>query len=145
MAPESCLSRNCVKRSMKFGEGDGGMNLINKKKKVWGYVADDFVWHLNNWETISPVFQAELGVIAAYMYLFLQYKVEGTTHPLDNRVDKNIGFRSKHTWLASNFSFATFLIAICWASNLTSLNVNNFISKTRITTPQPQSNALKDQ
>jgi len=33
MAPESCLSRNCVKRSMKFGEGDGGMNLINKKKK----------------------------------------------------------------------------------------------------------------
>lgn len=38
MAPESCLSRNCVERSMKFGGGDGGMNL---KKKVWGYVADD--------------------------------------------------------------------------------------------------------
>ena len=47
------------------------------------------------------------------MYLFLQYKVEVTTHPPDNRVDKNMGFRSKQTWLASNFSFATLLIAIC--------------------------------
>ena len=32
---------------MKFGGGDGGMNL---EKNAWGYVADDFVWYLNNWE-----------------------------------------------------------------------------------------------
>lgn len=38
---ESCLKRNCVERSMKFGGGDGGMNL--EKKNAWGYIADDFV------------------------------------------------------------------------------------------------------
>ena len=27
---ESCLKRNCVERSMKFGGGDGGMNLEKK-------------------------------------------------------------------------------------------------------------------